>query len=153
MFIKRVIRALSDADVPHALVGGYALALHGAVRGTVDIDLVIALDAVVFRRCEAALKGIGLVPRLPVTAGEVFGFREEYIRRRNLVAWSFHNPANPLEVVDIVITEDARKLESVEIKAFDMTLRVASIPALIVMKRKAGRPQDLEDIRALERLS
>jgi len=152
MFIKRVIRALSDADVPYVLAGGYALALHGAVRGTVDIDIAIALDEDVFVRCETALKGIGLVPRLPVTAAEVFHFREEYIRRRNLVAWSFHNPANPLEVVDILITEDAARLESVEMKAFDMTLRVASIPALMAMKRKAGRPQDLEDIRALERL-
>lgn len=152
MFIRKVIDALSQAQVPYALVGGYALVLHGAVRGTVDIDIAIALDADAFKRCESALKSIGLTPRLPVTAEEVFHFREEYIAKRNLKAWSFYNPANPLEVVDILITENAASLASVDKQAFGMTLHVAAIDELIAMKRKAGRPQDIEDIKALEKL-
>ena len=152
MFILKVVEALEQAEVPYAIVGGYALALHGAVRGTVDVDIAIALDAETFRRCEEALASIGLAPRLPVTAEEVFRFREEFIARRNMKAWSFCNPANPLEVVDILITEDASRMGTVEKRAFGRVLKVAAIDELIVMKRKAGRPQDIEDIRALERL-
>ncbi len=152
MFILKVVEALERAEVPYAIVGGYALALHGAVRGTVDVDIAIALDAGAFKRCEEALASIGLAPRLPVTAEEVFRFREEFIARRNMRAWSFGNPANPLEVVDILITEDASRLRTVEKKAFGRVLKVAAIEELIAMKRKAGRPQDIEDIRALERL-
>jgi len=33
-----------------------------------------------------------------------------------------------------------------------MIVMVVSIPGLIVMKKQAGRPQDLEDIKALEKL-
>ena len=41
MFLTRVTQALSDHQVPYAIVGGHAVALHGALRGTVDIDFVI----------------------------------------------------------------------------------------------------------------
>jgi len=153
MFIKRVIQALEANGIDYALVGGYAVALHGAVRGTVDIDLVITRSRDAYTRAEAALRQIGLQSRLPVKACEVFDFREEYIRNRNLTAWSFINPDNPLEIVDIIITEDAGKLAVVERHAFGKTLRVASIPDLVRMKRQSGRPQDLEDIRALERIT
>ena len=30
-------RALADADVDYAVVGGHAVALHGVVRGTIDV--------------------------------------------------------------------------------------------------------------------
>ena len=89
MFIQTVIKALDKAKIRHVLVGGYAVALHGAVRGTVDLDYVIAFELAQFEGVERALANIGLTPRLPVTATEVYQFREEYIDKRNLVAWSF----------------------------------------------------------------
>lgn len=39
--LERVVLALDDAGVPHALCGGLAVAVHGHVRATKDIDLVI----------------------------------------------------------------------------------------------------------------
>ncbi len=152
MFIQRIIQSLNQHKVPYALVGGYAVALHGAIRGTVDVDLVIRLEKAQFRKLEQAMEQLGLQPRLPVTAEEVFDFREEYIRNRNMVAWSFMNPKNPLETVDILITEDLRDLKTVTKQVGKLAIQVASIADLIAMKHKAGRPQDLEDIRALERL-
>lgn len=153
MFINKLIHALESCDVHYAVVGGYAVALHGAVRGTVDIDLVIALSRQSYKNAEKAMMQLGLQSVLPVTAKDVFNFREEYIRNRNLVAWSFSNPKNPLEIVDIIITEDASIIEIIDKKAFDMTVRIASIPDLIRMKRESNRPQDVEDIRALEKLN
>ena len=134
------------------VVGGYAVALHGAVRGTVDVDIVITLNRATFKRAESALLKVGLESRLPVTAEEVFSFRKEYIQKRNLKYWSFANPHNPLEVVDILITEDANRITAVNKRAFGMSVRIAAIPDLIVMKKKAGRAQDLEDIKALRKL-
>ncbi len=102
--------------------------------------------------CEAALVKAGLTPRLPVTAQDVFHFREEYINNRNMIAWSFYNPNNLLEIVDIIITEDAAAMKTVQKRAFGLSINVASIPELIAMKKKSARPQDLEDIKALETL-
>jgi len=152
MFIQRLIKSLNQHKVAYALVGGYAVALHGAIRGTVDVDLVIGLEQGQFRQLQAAMLALGLQPRLPVDADEIFAFREEYIRNRNLIAWSFYNPANPLEVVDVLITEDLQKIESVTMSVGRQKIVVASIADLIAMKTKASRPQDLEDIKALKRL-
>ena len=133
-------------------MGGYAVALYGAVRGTVDIDLVIRLRETDFLRAERALISLGLRSRLPITATEVFRYREEYIRNRSLTAWSFVNPALPSEIVDVILAEDLAKMKVRRIKIGGRTVRVASIEDLIRMKRSSGRPQDLEDVEALRRL-
>src|SRR6185503_6418543 len=99
------------ARVPYALVGGFAVALHGAVRGTVDVDLVVRLREAVFQRTEKALMALGLQSRLPVTASEVFRFREEYLRNRNLRAWTFVNPSRPSEIVDVILSEDLGRMK------------------------------------------
>lgn len=143
---------MDGARVPYALVGGHAVALHGAVRGTLDIDIVIRLKEGDFLKAERALKGLGLQPRLPVTASEVFRFREEYIRNRNLTAWSFVNPSRPSELVDVILTEDLSRMTVKRIKVQGQSVRLASIGDLVRMKKASGRPQDLADIEALRRL-
>jgi len=152
MFIKKVTDALNKAGITYALVGGYAVALHGVIRGTVDLDFVISLEQKQFDAVEKALNDIGLEPRLPISANEVFQFREEYIEKRHLVAWSFINQENPLEVVDIIITHDARQMNTDRLSVDGMTIHVATKKELIAMKKASGRPQDIEDIRALESL-
>ena len=102
MFIYKVVEILQNYNIEYAIAGGYAVALHGAVRGTVDIDLVIKLDKNILLKIEYAFKEIGLQSRLPLKGEEVFNFREEYIKNRNLIAWNFININNPAESVDIV---------------------------------------------------
>jgi len=152
MFIKNVIGALDKYKVRYALVGGHAVALHGAVRGTVDIDIVIVFRKKSLEAAETALQELGLESRLPITAKEVYKYRKEYIQNRNLTAWSFINPNNPLEIVGIIITEDLNNIKTVNMKAFGINIKVSAISDLIAIKKKAGRPQDIEDIKALEKL-
>ncbi len=152
MFIHRVAESLQQRGVPFAIVGGYAVALHGAVRGTVDLDIVLRLNRKDFVAAEAAFKSLGLASRLPVSAQQVFDFREEYIKHKNLAAWSFSNPANAGEIVDVIITHDLGKMRIKKIKVGIRVLPVLAIPDLIAMKRASGRPQDKEDIAALESL-
>lgn len=151
-FLLRICKAFEKYEVPYALVGGYAVALHGAVRGTVDIDYIIEHSEDHFVACEKALRSIGLSPRLPVSAHEMFQFRKEYIARRNLIAWSFFNPTNPVEVVDVIITHDLAGLRAVSLRYGVDKVRALSVSDLIAMKRASGRPQDLEDIKMLESL-
>ena len=152
MFLKKVINALNAKRVPYLLIGGYAVALHGAVRGTVDIDIAIGLNEKAYKNVEKALMDIGLKSRLPVNAEEVFHFRENYIQKRNLIAWSFYNPDNPLEIVDVIITEDAKSYKSLTKTIGGLKIKVISLEDLIKLKKKSGRPQDIEDVNALEKL-
>src|SRR5260370_180230 len=134
MFLFQVCDALSAAGVRFAIAGGYAVALHGAVRGPVDVDLVIYLREDDFSRTERAFMSLGLEARLAVTGSEVLRFREEYIRNRNLLAWSFSNPANPAEIVDVLIAEDLARCRIAKVKVQRRELPVVSREDLIEMK-------------------
>ncbi len=127
------------------------MALHGAVRGTIDIDLVVGLDEGNLKTVEEILLSeLKLVSRIPIRAQDLVQFRKEYIKKKNLKAWSFVNPSRASEVVDILILDDISNFNIVEKKAWGITVPVVSIPDLIKMKKKSGRPQDLSDIEALE---
>ena len=150
--LERLVKALNQQKIPYAIVGGVAVALHGAPRGTIDIDIVIKHTARVFKSVETCLKGLGFLSRLPVTANEVFAFKNEYISRRNLIAWSFYNPTNPLEVIDIILTHDLSDMKTVNKRMGPSTLKVLAVEDLINMKKKSGQPQDIEDIKVLKEL-
>lgn len=150
--LERICTALRVAGVRYALVGGHAVALHGAVRGTVDIDVAVSWSRKSLRATEKALNDAGLVSRLPITADDVFDFRKEYVEKRNLVAWSFYNPDDLSEQVDVIITYDLKGKRTRKIQLTSGPISVLALRDLIEMKRESGRPQDIEDVRALERL-
>ena len=151
-FLERICSEFAKRKLAYAVVGGHAVALHGALRGTVDIDFVIKWSAKTLRDTEIALNELGLVSRLPIKADEVFRFRDEYIQNRNLIAWNFYNPADLSEQVDIIINYDlsGRRAKLIDLGSFK--IRVLDIDELIDMKRTAARPQDMADVDALERL-
>jgi hypothetical protein len=152
MFIHEICKAFQKEHIPYAIVGGYAVALHGAVRGTVDIDVVLKWTKSNLKKIVKTLNELGLVSRLPLDPESVFHFREEYIKNRNLIAWNFYDPKNPLHQVDIIITYD---LEGAKVDHFKTPLgniSVLSLNDLIEMKRASGRTQDIEDIKTLENL-
>jgi len=153
MFIHDICSALDQAEVSYVIVGGYAVALHGAIRGTVDVDIIIEWSLKNLQDAENVFKHIGLVSLIPITAEAVFHFREEYIYHRNLIAWNFYDPSNPLNQVDIIINYDLKSTSAAKIiKTSQGTIRILSLDELIKMKKAAGRPQDLEDIKALDLL-
>ncbi len=151
-FLGRVCEALNQSGVRYVLVGGYAVSLHGAIRGTLDIDVALRWTKHDLVKAEDALQKIGLVSRLPVTALDVFNYRDEYIHNRNLIAWNFHNPVDPSELLDIIINFDAKGKRAVYKQLSTTSVPVLNIRDLIDMKKASGRPQDIEDIKALEKL-
>ncbi|HSX04682.1 MAG TPA: hypothetical protein VLG76_08145 [Rhabdochlamydiaceae bacterium] len=153
MFIYKICEILAEARVPYAIVGGYAVAMHGVLRGTVDVDLVISWSLEHLRKVEAAFKQMGLVSRIPVTAEDLFHFRDEYMQKRNLIAWNFYDPVNPLNQVDIIITYDLKSTHVKKLKTPSGGICILSIDELIKMKQASGRPQDLEDVKALKEVS
>lgn len=152
IFINKVCNALAQQKVRYAIVGGYAVALHGAVRGTMDVDIAIDWDLSTLRRTEKVLKKLGLVSRLPISANDVFQFRDEYITNRNLVAWNFYNPEDVSQLIDIIITYDLKNKGRQRLHTAAGPIHVLQLDELIRMKRASGRPQDIEDADALEKL-
>ena len=153
IYLERVCTALNEANVRYAIVGGYAVALHGAIRGTLDIDIALRWTLPDLSTMEAALISIGLVSRLPISANDVFQFRDEYIRNRNLIAWNFHNPDDPSQQVDVIINFDAKSKKVLKKRLRNTDIPLLNIQDLIQMKKASARPQDIEDINALKQLS
>ena len=52
--------------------------------------------------------------------------------------------------VDIIITYDLATMRTAQVELAGGPVDILSIDDLIAMKRDSGRPQDLEDVRALE---
>jgi len=152
IFINKICNALAQQKVRYAIVGGYAVALHGAVRGTMDVDIAINWDLSTLRQTEKVLKEIGLVSRLPISAEDVFLFRDEYINNRNLIAWNFYNPEDASQLIDIIITFDLKHKARQRLQTAAGPIHVLQLNELIRMKCASGRPQDIEDAAALEKL-
>lgn len=122
------------------------------MRGTIDIDVALSWKLDNISRAQDALNGAGLVSQLPITAEDMYHFRMEYIENRNLIAWTFMNPSDPLENFDIIITYDLAGKSAQQVDLATSSVRVLALENLIEMKRNSARPQDLEDVAALEKL-
>jgi len=153
-----VFAALHRAGVQYVVVGGVAVVLQGHLRTTVDLDLVVDLAAEAASKAVAALTELGLEPRLPVPAADFADpeIRRTWVAERNLQVFSFYDPKNPMREVDVFATEpvplQTLLADAATVDIGGTPVAVASRRQLIAMKRRAGRPQDLADVAALEAL-
>ena len=151
MLLYQIADIFKKNGLNYGLVGGYALALHGIVRATVDIDIVLTLRLADFQLVEKCLNELGLKSRLPIRAEDVIKMRKEFIENRNLIAWSFVDYANPIRQLDVIIIRDLKRLETTEISVAGRKIPVATLQELLKMKIAAGRPQDLVDVESIKK--
>lgn len=156
--VRQIFAALNDAEVDYVVVGGMAVILHGYLRATADLDLVIGLAPDNCRHGMEALANIGFVPRLPVEMADFADprKRQEWIEQRNMLVFQLWDPANPLRSLDVFVKEpiafDALLRDAPSRDINGIHVRVASIEHLIEMKQAAGRPRDLDDIAKLRQI-
>src|SRR5690606_26516414 len=132
--------------VAYVVVGGLAVIMHGHLRATSDLDLVIGLEPDNCVRAMRALASVGLRPRLPV-ALEDFADpvkRTDWVENRNMLVFQLFDPANAERSVDVFVREPIAMSELADdavVKDLDgVPIRVASIRHMIVLKQAAARP-------------
>jgi hypothetical protein len=154
-----VFDALNAAGVRYVVVGGVAVVLHGHARLTADLDIAIDLSPGATADAMRALGEIGLRPRLPVEAADLADpdVRAQWITERGMRVFSLWDPDDPLRSVDVFVENpidfDELWQRSEPVDLGDTETRIASIPDLIELKRRADRPQDRLDIEALEAIT
>ena len=57
LVIQRVVGALETQGIHYALIGGFAMALRGAQRATMDLDFILMLEDM--EKADAILRGFG----------------------------------------------------------------------------------------------
>ena len=138
--------------------GGVATVLHGHVRLTADVDLILDLEEEEAARAVCALTAYGLRPRAPVNAEEFADarVRRSWIHDKGMQVFSFFNPDDPLLSVDVFVDHpiefEGLYERSETCNLGSCPVKIASIPDLIRLKRLANRPRDLEDIARLEEI-
>lgn len=139
-----MLRALSDARAEYLVIGAAAVAAHGFVRATKDIDIWIRSTRENVDRVWKALVEFGapleqIAPDDLATPGTIFQIGVDPIRIDILTA------VEPLQFEDAW----ARRATFVE---DDINVHFLSKLDLIATKRVAGRPYDARDIEELEKL-
>jgi hypothetical protein len=157
-WIEEVLAALESEGVRYLVVGGVAVVLHGHLRTTADLDLVVDLEPANARRAMDALDRLGFRPRVPVPAASFADpvQRERWIREKGMMVFALWHPARPASTVDVFVRAPfdfaAVHRRAVRVRLDLAEVAVASLDDLIAMKRRAGRPVDLADCEALEEL-
>ncbi|MBX3125315.1 MAG: hypothetical protein KF718_01290 [Polyangiaceae bacterium] len=138
--MRKVVSALDEGAVDYALVGAFALAIHGAPRATTDIDLLIRPEDVDRALSLVAPLGFSL-PAQPMTfPSGVTVQRVSKVDADELLTLDLLLATGPL-------TEAWESRMSVD--ALGIRLRVVDRAQLVRMKALAGRLRDLADIERL----
>ena len=142
--LRGVLAALDEAGVDYALIGALAVAVWGAPRATKDIDLLV--------RREDLARALDAVRRLGFTLeGLPFEFKDgSEVQRINKV-----DPGGHLMTLDFMLVDKNLEVAWASRKRLpfgEREVAVVSREALIGMKARAARPQDLMDIQNLEDL-
>lgn len=159
MFYVELFRALEKEGVRYLLVGGVAVTLHGAERMTMDVDIMLALDAENLQRFQAAIRPLHLKPANPLVTMEQFcdaAMVESWIREKHMLAFQLRPTQGNGPSVDILVKAvipfeqayERRVMFTVE----ELEVAVASAQDLIALKSGTGRQIDRSDIEALRRL-
>lgn len=154
-----VLKALNDAGVRYLVVGGVAVVLHGHLRTTGDLDLIVELSPDNLNRALDAFEASGFQPRPPVPLRSFADpeTRRSWVEEKNLQVFSLWHPDLPGFEVDLFVEVpfdfDEVWRRRVEVELEGTTTFIVALDDLMVLKRAAGRARDLEDIEALEDLA
>ena len=139
--LRDVFASLQKHEVKYVVIGGIAAVLHGVPRATFDLDILIEATAENVQRLldafiEAKLGTATMTSSDDVLAHDVTIFNDR-------VRIDVQTKTLGIAFEDVWLR---RKTVSYHKQSFF----ILSLSDLITSKRAAGRPKDLDDIRALE---
>jgi len=157
MYEKELI-ALSTSGARYLVIGGIALGLSGYPRATFDLDILPELSKGNLDRIIKALEKLGYKPRSPINPEEIKDpeKREMWFKEKNMRVFSFFNPEEPINAVDLMIYhplnfEDCfKRRQTVKLKGHE--IYISSIEDLLKLKNISMRKRDKGDIEVLKEM-
>ena len=139
MDTEALLRSLNALDVRYVVIGATAFPVHGYARATLDVDVFIEPAQANAERVLAALAAFGYdVSDLSVEDL----LTKKVLIRQYVVQADIHPFVKGVDFEGVWRNRVVARIGRTE-AAF------ASLSDLILMKRAAGRPKDLEDLRVL----
>jgi hypothetical protein len=140
-----LLRALQGASARFLVVGAYAVGVHGRPRATKDIDVWVEASTENAPRVIRGLQEFG-APLLGLTEADL---------QTPGIGLQIGVPPARVDVLTAIsgVTFSEAWPERLETTFGDVSCAVIGLEHLLQNKRAAGRPQDLADVAALERLN
>lgn len=151
--VRELFAALARHEVEYVTVGGIAVLAHGGQRATQDLDIAIATAADNRARLAAAL--VDLDARILGPDGKRSSSPPSATMLGASDIWHLVTPHGLLDVVTLPAhlgPFDGLRARAHDVPLGDLTVPIAHREDLLEMKRAAGRPHDLADVRLLESL-
>jgi predicted nucleotidyltransferase len=142
MDTRNLLRLLNEHQVKFVLIGATAGVAHGYVRLTKDIDLFVEPTQENMEKVFKALREFGYDLKDTSIAEAL---QKKLLFRGYILRTDIHPSAKGVEWHTLWKNKVAFKFEGEEVY-------FSSLDDLISMKKAAGRPQDLEDLRHLEEI-
>ena len=144
--IMSLLRALADSEVGYVLIGGLALNLHGLVRATEDVDLLLDANADNVERLRQALRSIYDDPKIEqIDAADLAG-------KYPVIRYVPPGDNPPINLITRLGTAFAFRDADWQVLDLDgVAVRVATPESLFVMKSRTVRPRDQDDASRLAR--
>lgn len=138
---RELIELFVSIGVDFILVGSYALAVHGYVRYTEDLDLWVKRTVENAAKIRAALKDFGI----PLTDAAEAKLTQD----RQLLQIGIKP-----QMIDILTFLDGCEFDAAfqgaqEVPIAGRMLKVLSLDDFIATKKASARPKDLDDLRRL----
>lgn len=142
---------LAKAEVEFVVVGGLALNAWGVVRGTKDVDVVIATDPDNVKRvAEVAVGAGGRVHQGEALLGAPFSIAAALAGGEQVAIETDLGRLDVVQGLDGVPGFEDLRSRATEAEILGTTVWVCSREDLRAMKQAAGRTRDLADIEDLD---
>jgi predicted nucleotidyltransferase len=147
----QLLRRLSEAEVEFVLIGGLAVNAWGVVRGTKDVDVVIAPDPENLKR----VAGVVVAIHGHIQTGDSFLSTPPSITAHLASGEraAIETELGQLDVVqglDGVPAYNELRAKATEADVLGIRVFVCSVEDLRAMKRAAGRARDQADLEDLD---
>jgi predicted nucleotidyltransferase len=142
MDVEGLLKSLKEHKVRFVVIGATAFPVHGFSRATLDTDVFIEPTPKNAERAKKALMAFGY-DLTDVSIEDLLN--NKILIRQYLVEADIHPFVKGVSFTRIWKNK-------VKAKFGDIFVWFASLDDLIVMKKAAGRPKDLEDLKALNYL-
>ncbi len=148
-----LLRRFYENGVKYFVIGGVAAVLHGVLRATFDLDVVIDFSEDNVKKLIAVIDEFNLKPMVPISPIEMTDAnkRQKWIEEKNARVLNFSD-SDGIYRLDIALIYNYSDIKPIEITIDEIPIYVVDKNTLIEMKKNAGRDVDLRDIQYLQEL-
>ncbi|MBK8295128.1 MAG: hypothetical protein IPK93_10280 [Solirubrobacterales bacterium] len=150
---REIFHSLATHDVAYVTIGGIAVQAHGGQRLTQDLDVVIASTEDNLTRLAGALTELDA--RILGPDGQRSSTTPSVALLGSSDQWHLVTKHGRLDV--LTVPAHLGSFQEMQARAHRVPMGDVKVPIahrndLLILKRAAGRPQDLADIKLLESL-